>query len=315
MAVPTRTQTLNTFVSSTAEHRRPDLIDNFFGSAPVWAMIRKRKAVPLRGGEVIKSSHIYGALPAGSYGRGDEFGTEVTEFATTMVHNWKFCRSEVNLNVIDVDLNDSPEQTFDLVEAAMENGELSLIDDMSDQLYGDGTGNGNKDLDGLAIAVSRTGTYGGIVRGTDSQGSSIRAAVEDTTGGALALATVNTHFGTCTVGRKKPDLLVTTQTLWNKIWERSQPSEQNKPSAMRDIGFEAVRMNGADVTVDSHVPSGFLYLLNMEFFSLYTHKKWDFRFRGFMEPSNQQVQLGQLIVWCNLVCRGPRFQGVASGLS
>jgi len=315
LPIPTRTMTLNTFVSSTAEHRRRDLVDNFFGSAPVWAMLKKRKAVPLRGGEVIKVSHIYAGMPAGSYGRGDEFGTEVTEFATTLVFNWKFCRSEVNLNVIDVELNDSPEQVFDLVEAAMENGELSLIDEMSDQLYGDGTGNSNKDLDGLAIAVSRTGTYGGLARGTDSQGSSIRAAVEDTAGGTLALATLNGHFGTCTVGRKKPDLLTTTQTLWNRIWERSQPSEQNKPSAMRDIGFEAVRFNGADVTVDSHVPSGFIYLLNTEFFQLFVHRKWDMRFRGFMEPAQQQIQIGQLIAWCNLVCRGPRFQGVLSGLS
>ena len=315
MAIPTRTETLNTFVSSTAEHRRPGLIDNFFGSAPLLARLRKRKKVTLRGGEVIKVSHIYAGMPAGSYGRGDEFGTEVTEFATTLVFNWKFCRAEVNLNVIDVDLNESPEQTFDLVEAAMENGELSLMDDMADQLFTDGTGNSNKDLDGLAIAVSRTGTYGGLARGTDSQGSSIRAAAEDTTGGALALATINTHFGTCTIGRKKPDLLVTTQTLFNRIWERSQPSEQNKPNAMRDIGFEAVGFNGADVTVDSHCPSGFLYLLNTEFFEWYVHRKWDFRFRGFMEPANQQAQIGQLITWGNLICRGPRFNGVASGLT
>ena len=278
-------------------------------------MLKKRKSVPLRGGEVIKVSHIYAAMPAGSYGRGDEFGTEVAEFATTLVFNWKFVRSEVNLNVIDVELNDSPEQVFDLVEAAMENGELSLVDEMADQLYGDGTGNTSKDIDGLAIAVSRTGTYGGLARGADTQGSSIRAAVEDTTGGTLALATLSTHFGSCTVGRKKPDLISTTQTLWNKIWERSQPSEQNKSSAMRDIGFEAVRFNGADVTVDSHCPSGFLYLLNTEFFQLAIHRKWDMRFRGFMEPAQQQVQVGQLVLWCNLLNRGPRFSGVASGLS
>lgn len=315
MAIPTRSVSLNTFISSTAENRRPGLVDNFFNSAPLWAMLKKRKAVPLRGGNVIQVPHIYAAMPAGSYGRGDEFGTNVTEHVVSLFFNWKFARAEVNLDVIDVELNDSPEQAFDLVEAAMENGELSLIDEMSDQLFGDGTGNSNKDLDGLAIAVSRTGTYGGLARGTDSQGSSIRAAVEDTTGGALALATVNTHFGTCTVGRKKPDLIPTTQTLWNRIWERSQPSEQNRPSTMRDIGFEAVRLNGADVTVDSHVPSGFLYLLNTEFFQLFVHRKWDLRFRGFMEPAQQQVQIGQLILWCALVCRGPRFNGVASGLS
>ena len=315
MAIPTRTQTLNTFVSATAENRRKDLVDNFFGSAPLWIRLAKRNRVPISGGEVIKVSHVYGGMISSSYGRGEEFSTEVREFATTLVFNWKFAYAAVNLDIIDIELNDSWEQTFDLVEAAMETAELSLINELAEQLYGDGTGNSSKDLDGLAIAVSRTGTYGGLARGTDTQGASIRAAVEDTTGGTLALSTINTHMGSCTVATKKPDLIVTTQTLWNRFWERSQASERNTPSDVRDIGFETVRFNGADVAVDSHCTSGFLYLLNTEFFKLQVHKKWDMRFRGFMEPTNQQRAIGQIIFWGNLINRGPRFSGVASGLS
>ena len=315
MATPTRTQTLNTFVSSTAENRRKGLIDNFFGSAPLWVYMKKQKSVPVRGGEIIKVPHIHSGFEASSYGRGDTFNTEVKEFATTMAFNWKFAYAPVNLNVIDVDLNDSPEQTFDLVDSALENGELSLINDLGVQMFGDGTGNASKDLDGLAIGVSRTGTYGGIVRGTDAEGASVRAAVEDTTGGAVSLATMNSNFGSCVVGREKPNLIATTQTLWNRIWEKSQPSERNAPEDLRDIGFDVVRFNGANTMVDSHCTAGFQYYLNTKFWELFTHRKWDFRFRGFMEQTNQQISIGQLIYWGALVCRGPRFQGVASGLS
>ena len=217
--------------------------------------------------------------------------------------------------MIDVDLNDSPQKVFDLVDAAMENCELSLVDDIADQVFGDGTGNTSLDLDGLAIAVSRTGTYGGLARGTDSQGASIRAAVENTTGGVLALGTMNTHMGDCTVARKKPDLIVTTRTLWNRVWERSQTTERNSSEQTREIGYEAVRFNGADVVEDSHTTAGFMYFLNTEMFEWYVHSKWNFRFRGFLEPSNQQLAIGQMIVWQALVCRGPRFNGVASGLT
>jgi hypothetical protein len=34
-----------------------------------------------------------------------------------------------------------------------------------------------------------------------------------------------------------------------------------------------------------------------------------------MEPTNQQRAIGQLIFWGELICRAPRFQGVASGLT
>lgn len=318
MAPPSRTETLNTFITSTGQNRRPGLVDQFFNSATLWARIKERDAVRLSGGSEIRENFLYAGFGGSSYGRGDEFDTSIKEFTTSMVFNWKFAYSPINLDTIDVDLNDSPEQTFDIVEAAMENAELSLINDMGDQIYADGTGNASKDFDGLANAVSRTGTYGGITRSAvaDSPGAAIRAGVENTAGGSLSLAGLNDNFGSTIIGREKPDLLVTTQTLWNRIWERSQPSERNpNPGDNRDIGYEVVRFNGSDVTVDSHCPSGFLYMLNMKYWRLYVHKKWDFRMRGPMEPTNQQRSIAQIILWGNLICRSPRMQGVVSGLS
>ena len=319
MAIPTKTQTLNNFVTATFENRRPGLVDNFFGSAPLLAYIRKREAVMLKGGTEIRENFVYADFPASSYGRGTEFNTETKEFSTAMIFDWKFNYAPVNLDVIDVDLNDSPEAVFDLVEAAMETGELSLVDEMSTQIFADGSGNGGLDMDGLANAVSRSTSvsYGGITRSATAgtPGAALRAGVQNTTGGALSLAQVNDDYGSCVIGREKPDLIVTTQTLWNRIWERSQPSERVKPETNRDIGFESVRINAADCTVDSHCPSGFLYHINTKWWKLYVHTKWDFRFRGFMEPTNQQRQIGQMICWSNLICRSPRLQGVASGLS
>ena len=156
MAIPTKTQTLNNFVTATFENRRPGLVDNFFGSAPLLAYIRKREAVMLKGGTEIRENFVYADFPAASYGRGTEFNTETKEFSTAMIFDWKFNYAPVNLDVIDVDLNDSPEAVFDLVEAAMETGELSLVDEMSTQIFADGSGNGSLDMDGLANAVSRS---------------------------------------------------------------------------------------------------------------------------------------------------------------
>ena len=319
MPAPTRTETLNSFIVSTGQNRRPGLVDQFYGSMPFLARLRSKDATRVRGGSDIRENFIYAGFTAGSYGRGDTFDTGVTEFTTAMRFDWKFAYGALNLNVIDVDLNDSPEQTFDLVEAAMENAELSLLDDLSDQIFSDGTGNVSKDFDGLANAVSRSTSvaYGGITRSATAStpGAALRSGADDSTGGALSLAAVNVQFGSTVVGKEKPDLIVTTQTLWNRIWERSQPSERNNAEADRDIGFETVRLNSAYVTVDSHCPSGFLYLLNTGWWRLYVHNKWDFRLRGPMQPTSQQLEIGQIIVWGNLVCRSPRLQGVMSGLT
>lgn len=318
MPAPTRTETLNTLVASTAQHRRRDLVDNFFNSAPLFIRLRRRPDnLKLRGGEEIRQPFAYAGFAASSYGRGDEFDTSVTEFSTVMRFNWKFAYSPVNLDVIDVELNDSPEQVFDIVDAAIETAELSLIDDISTQLFADGTGNVGKDIDGLAIAVSRTGTYGGITRENtaNSPGAAIRAGFEDVTGGTLSLSNMNSQMSDAIIAREQPDLIVTTAALFNRLWERSQPSERNQPGDLREIGFSTVRFNGADVVVDSHCPPGFMYFLNTKWWYLWTHRKWDFRLRGPMEPTNQQRMIGQIIWWGNVVCKAPRLQGVMAGLS
>lgn len=315
MANPSFTQTLNTFVASTAQNRRPDLVDNWTNSATLFTMLAKKNKIKVKGGQFIQVPHTYAGFPSSSYGRNSSFDTSISDFATALVFNWKFAYAPCNLNEIDVELNDSPEQTFDLVEAAMENAELSLVDELATQLYGDGTGNGGLDLDGLAIAVSRSGTYGGLARGTDAQGASIRAAFENTSFGPFSLANLNTQYGTAAKGRMKPDLIVTDQTVWNYIWTASQPSERSTPGDEREIGFEYVRFNGAYVTVDSHQTAGYLHALNTNMFELFAHPKWDFRFRGFMSPTNQQTAIGQLIAWLCLVCRGPRYNGVLGGIT
>ena len=101
MAIPTRTETLNTFITSTGQNRRPGLIDNFFNSATLWARIKERDAVRLSGGSEIRENFLYAGFGGSSYGRGDEFDTSVKEFTTSMVFNWNFVYAPVNLDVIE----------------------------------------------------------------------------------------------------------------------------------------------------------------------------------------------------------------------
>jgi hypothetical protein len=61
--------------------------------------------------------------------------------------------------------NSSKEAIIDLLDGRMQVSEARLLNRISGDLYGNGTGNGGKNLDGLGAAVSATptlGTYGGI---------------------------------------------------------------------------------------------------------------------------------------------------------
>jgi len=73
----------------------------------------------------------------------------------------------VTMSGLEMLQNSSKEAIIDLLDGRMQVSEARLLNRISGDLYGDGTGNGGKNIDGLAAAISTspsTGTYGGINR-------------------------------------------------------------------------------------------------------------------------------------------------------
>lgn len=311
---------LNTFTASTFSERRPDLVDNFFGSAPFWAWMRRRMSIKLQGGRNIKETSLYKGVTAKSFGKRTaltgSFDTAIPDFASELTFEFSFNYAAANVSGVEEMLNDGPRQVFSIVDATFQNAEISLVDQLSTQVNASG---GGLDMDGFGNAISRnTGvTYGGVTRSTTAgtQGAAIRSAVEDTGVGALTLALLNTAFGTCTVGQERPDLIVTTQTLKNNLWVLSQSSERNAPEDTRDLGFSDLRFNGAAVTVDSHTVSGFINLLNTKWWRLYVHTRGDFRLRQPGSKVEQWDSINQVIFVGDAVCVAPRLQGSMAGVS
>ena len=119
------------------------MIDNFFRSAPLIARLYKKNSIKVKGGTEIRVSHIYAGFPAQSHGRGTEFDTSSREFATTLVFDWKYLYAPSQPRRDRHRTERQPRRrSSTLVDSAMENGELSLVDEMATQIFGDGSGNG-----------------------------------------------------------------------------------------------------------------------------------------------------------------------------
>lgn len=119
----------------------------------------------------------------------------------------------------DLAKTEGDEKIIGLLASKMETAVMTMDDDISIMLFGDGTGNGSKDFDGLLNGIdngSLYASYGGITRTTEVWWK----AQLDSTGGAVTIDALNSVLGTCTVGQKKPDLAFTTQTIYDKIWAR-----------------------------------------------------------------------------------------------
>jgi hypothetical protein len=239
-----------------------------------------------------------------------------------MVFNWKQIYVPIMLAGLDLMKNDGTHQISDLVQDEMDEAELRAADLVGEMLFLDGTGNLGKDLTGLRAAVddgTLVGTYGGITRGSvaNTPGLAVSGNVT-TTGVTFSLAQMNVDMQRGTIGNEHADLIITTQAIWNKWWERAQPSQRfNSGDANRpiNIGFSQIDMNGAGVVVDNHCPAGHVYFLNTKFIKLCIHPRRFFTPTGWKYPTNQDSAIQQLFFGGELVVSSPRMQVLLTNVS
>src|SRR6185295_15216692 len=145
-----------------------------------------------------------------------------------LVFTWKQYYVDVTVDGLSLLQNSGPEAIHDLVSDEMDEAEMTAGDLIGVDVFSDGSGNSGKAITGLRAALddgTTYGTYGGITRSStaNTAGAAARGNVT-TTATTFSLSQMNTFMQQGTVGRRKPNLIITTQALWNKWWERSQPA-------------------------------------------------------------------------------------------
>lgn len=322
MANPTDSRVLADVAAAAVDSYLPGVIDLFFNSNPLLIRLTSKERLVLDGGDRVRQPILYDRLNVDSYTGLDTFDISRRPTKTVMQFDW--AQYWANLTVDGTTLiktSGSGSRILDLVESEMETARLSLSNRIGTDLFLDGTGNTNKNILGLIAAVddgTNVLTYGGLTRDSSAQGTAVKGNL-NTTGGALSLALVNTAMGSATIQPHRPDLIVTTQAMWDRFWERSQPA-QREPSGpgfddLARVGFTAVNFNGAAVVIDSHVASGNAWLLNTDFFKMVIHRDREFVFTGFQKPTNQDVMVGQILWAGQLVCTSPRLSTRMTGLT
>jgi len=199
----------------------PKLVEQIFIGNALLTKILSKRQVTFNSGLKIAQPVVYGRLAGGSFKGLDPFDISYKETQSYAEWDWKSTYVNVTIPGDDLAKSEGDEKIVGLVQSKMETATMSMHEDIENMFFGDGTGNSSKDFDGLKNAIDNGtlyGTYGGIASRATT--NNWWAAQMETTGGALTLDAINTMLGLCTVANKKPDLIITTQTLYDKAWAR-----------------------------------------------------------------------------------------------
>ena len=118
-----------------------------------------------------------------------------------------------------------------------------------------------------------------------------------------------TAYNSVSVGNDHPDLILTTQTLFEKYESLLQPQLRYTDTKTAEAGFQNLLFKGAPIMYDVHAPAGTMFFINSKYLKLVGHSdKW-FAQTDFVRPENQDARFALIMCYGNLVCSNRAKQG------
>jgi hypothetical protein len=303
-------------VSTTLEKYIPRFEDNVFTSKPfLYALTSFGNVETLDGGTEIVQPLMYAELRnQGSYDGADTFLTEEDDGFTAARYDWKHYYGVIRLKNIDLAKNSGAPAVLKIVENEAKRAEMSISEALDEMFLSDGSGNGGKDMLGMKKIVSATETLGGIdptATGNDFWQSSVTGSV----GAVTNFNQLRNKYLAVSEGNDFPTNIFTTETLYAHFDSFFTANQRFMDPTMANQGFETIMFHGAPISFDRNVDSGYVYLINFKYVTLYKLGSRWFSMGNWVEPINQDIRLKKIILSGQLTCSNRKRQGLLTGVT
>lgn len=294
-------------LSTTLNNYRDQLTDNIFTARPLtyWLMDKGRIRM-VNGGAKIIEPLIYGLnSTVAAYSDYDTISIAAQTGISAAEFEWKQYAASIAISGIEEAKNNGEQEVINLLEAKIMQAEESMREGFNQMFFGSAAG--AKDWNGLGNLVESGNTVGGI-DSSDALNDWWRS-YENNTAAVLTLDQMATAYNTVSSGNDHPDLVMTTQDLYEKYESLLQPQLRYTDTKMADAGFQNLMFKGAPVTYDAHCTAGVMYFLNSKYITLVGHSgKW-FSNTDFVRPENMDARYALVMCYGNLTVRNRKRQG------
>ena len=304
-------------LSTTLKNYVPKLTDNIFSARPLFYALTNGQTIRrISGGAKIVVPVIYGTnSTAGSYSGTDTIDTTAQTGISAAEYDWKQYAATVTISGVEEAKNNGEAQIIDLLEGKIFQTQETIIENMNTMLFGNGTGNSNKDWLGLSALVGSTGSPGGI-DATDSDNSWWRSAVTNQGSAAITIASMATLYNNCSVGNDQPTIGITGQNQYEAYEALLVDQIRYTDTDMADGGFQNLLFKGCPLTFDGTLAGeGKLFLLNTKYLQLVAHSDVWFKPTPFVRPTNQDAVYSQLLCYGELTTSNRARQGLMYGIT
>ena len=322
--------TYTDIIATTIQSRSGVLADNVLLNNPLLERLKRKGNVrPFSGGNIILEELMY--VDSTTNNINSYSGFEVLNVSpNSPISAAQFAITQyagaVTLSGLEQLQNSSKEAIIDLLEGRVMIAEKELQNRINLDMYGDGTGNGGKNLTGLKAAVPdapTSGVYGGIDRSVWTFWQSSKYSGVTDGGAAVSAANIQQYMTALSLklvrGNDKPDLYVADTTYFQLYVNSLQAIQKVSNTDEAGAGFQSLKFFGGGTNADvvmgggigAQATSAHMWMLNTDYISFRPHRDRNFVPIGGDRQAVNQDAIVKLIGWAgNLTCRGSQFQGV-----
>lgn len=319
-------------LATTIASRSRKLADNLEHNNALLMKLRERGNVrPFSGGTHIMEEIMYddGDTSSGSYSGYDVIDITPDSPISAAEYDIKQYARAITISGLEIIQNAGREQMIDLLAGRVQVAETRLRNSVAMGLYGDGTGNGGKDITGLQAAISATpniGTYGGIDRGTWNFWRNQVISCTSDVGAAMSASTILSGMNKVALatarGNDRVDLIVADNEAFDHYSSALQAIQRvtnDSGQGLAGAGFTTLKYHGiganADVIFDGgiggNMPAKTMYFINTNYLFFRPHRQRNFVALGNDRQSVNQDAVVRLVGWAgNLTTSGAQFQGI-----
>jgi hypothetical protein len=310
-------------VATTIQNRSRQVADNVLKNNALLAKLNQRGNVKtISGGNVIFEELSFAENANGGFYSGyDLLPVAAQDVISAAEFNIKQYAVPVVMSGLEMLQNSGKEQFIDLLEARLNVAESTMMNQLAQSIYSDGTGSSGKEVTGLNAAVPSdptTGTYGGINRATWTFWCSklYDFSAQSVTPSATTIqAGLNSLWSSLIRGADRPDLIVLDNTYWTYYMGSLQAQQRFMSPETGNLGFPTLKFMDADICLDGGIggycPASTGFMLNTKYIKWRPHAQ---RNMVPLSPNrryaiNQDAEV-QILAWAgNLTSSGAQFQG------
>jgi len=290
--------------------------DNIFTKIPLFMWFKKKAKMTVDGGANLMVPLMYGKnTTAKSYSGYGIIDTTPQEGLTAASYLWAQYAATISISGLEDRIqNVGTAAIIKILESKVTQAEMSLADKMDIDLWATSVTGTN--INTVQTVVDQTTTIGQVSKSSNSWWQS--QLVASGSFAARGPSDMRNLYNTITnqsLAKGAPDLICSDQSTFQYYEGTVQPQIRYSDTDMADAGFENLRFKGATMTYDPNTPSGNLFMLSSDALKLVTNKGTNFITTKFIQPSNQDAKVAQLLWAGQLASDNIRRLGKMTGIT